>query len=214
MQAKRILYTILCLSVIYSCEEKDPEVDMPHIYNLYPNVDLGLSVRWGEYNLGAENYWEYGDYYAWGETSPRDNFDYSPPRGTIVYNDPATEQIGSGWHLPNKEQWEELIANCDLSYVKNRDAYSGRVCAKVTSRVKGYEGASIYFSLPGYISKDKPTYGAEDIGYYWSCSSESEGSAHIAKFSYYRGVTDKMSSSFSTNTKSNCGISARPVADK
>ena len=33
-------------------------------------VDLGLSVRWASFNLGASAPEEYGDYYAWGETEP------------------------------------------------------------------------------------------------------------------------------------------------
>ena len=30
-------------------------------------VDLGLSVKWATYNVGARSPEEYGNYYAWGE---------------------------------------------------------------------------------------------------------------------------------------------------
>ena len=33
-------------------------------------VDLGLSVKWASFNLGASQPDEFGDYYAWGETEP------------------------------------------------------------------------------------------------------------------------------------------------
>ena len=33
-------------------------------------VDMGLSVKWASFNLGATKPEEYGDYYAWGETEP------------------------------------------------------------------------------------------------------------------------------------------------
>ena len=33
-------------------------------------VDLGLSVKWGSFNLGATKPEEFGDYYAWGEVIP------------------------------------------------------------------------------------------------------------------------------------------------
>lgn len=33
-------------------------------------VDLGLTVKWASYNIGAETPEGYGDYYAWGELSP------------------------------------------------------------------------------------------------------------------------------------------------
>ena len=33
-------------------------------------VDLGLSVKWATFNVGATKPEEYGDYFAWGETAP------------------------------------------------------------------------------------------------------------------------------------------------
>ena len=33
-------------------------------------VDLGLSVKWASFNIGATAPEEYGDYFAWGETEP------------------------------------------------------------------------------------------------------------------------------------------------
>ena len=35
-------------------------------------VDLGLSVKWASFNVGASKPEEYGDYFAWGETKPKD----------------------------------------------------------------------------------------------------------------------------------------------
>jgi len=60
----------------------------------YRFVDLGLSVKWAEYNLGAfpgnkPNDW-YGDYYAWGELKPKQNYDwytYQFKVSVIKYND-------------------------------------------------------------------------------------------------------------------------------
>ena len=40
-------------------------------------VDLGLSVKWASFNLGASKEYEYGDYYAWGETATKDNYDWA-----------------------------------------------------------------------------------------------------------------------------------------
>ena len=40
-------------------------------------VDLGLSVKWANCNIGANNPHEYGDYFAWGETAPKSSYDYS-----------------------------------------------------------------------------------------------------------------------------------------
>ena len=47
-------------------------VDSPNESPEY--VDLGLSVKWATCNIGATKPEEYGDYFAWGEVSPKDSF--------------------------------------------------------------------------------------------------------------------------------------------
>ena len=42
----------------------------PDVYNGHEYVDLGISVKWASCNVGAGEPWEYGDYFAWGETEP------------------------------------------------------------------------------------------------------------------------------------------------
>ena len=39
-------------------------------------VDLGLSVKWGTCNVGADHPNESGDYYAWGETETKDYYSW------------------------------------------------------------------------------------------------------------------------------------------
>ena len=41
-------------------------------------VDLGLSVKWASWNVGAFAAEGYGDYYAWGDTEPYYELDYPP----------------------------------------------------------------------------------------------------------------------------------------
>jgi len=43
-------------------------------------VDMGLSVKWAKYNVGAKSETDFGDYYAWGETEPyyQDGYAYNP----------------------------------------------------------------------------------------------------------------------------------------
>lgn len=45
--------------------------------NGYGFVDLGLSVKWANMNVGATAVNEYGNYYAWGEVSPQSDNSYS-----------------------------------------------------------------------------------------------------------------------------------------
>lgn len=40
-------------------------------------VDLGLTseTKWAKMNIGATNPWDFGDYFAWGETKPKERYD-------------------------------------------------------------------------------------------------------------------------------------------
>ena len=40
-------------------------------------VDMGLSVKWASFDLGASKPEEYGDYYAWGETETKDDYSWA-----------------------------------------------------------------------------------------------------------------------------------------
>ena len=97
-------------------------------------VDLGLPSRtkWANMNVGASSQTEYGDFFAWGETTGYNNgktnfswstyFDTSDGGSTFTkYNnnggkteldvddDAAYQNWGSHWRMPTKEQCEELI---------------------------------------------------------------------------------------------------------
>ena len=105
-------------------------------------VDLGLpsGLLWANCNLGATSPEEYGDYYAWGETRPKEvyswsaykyctvdaegdlltltkyNFsaDYGTPDSLFTLeamDDAATAALGNGARMPTSADWEELIRN-------------------------------------------------------------------------------------------------------
>ena len=101
-------------------------------------VDLGLpsGTLWATCNVGASSPEEYGDYFAWGETEPKDTYNWSTYKycnglyNTItkycVHNDyghngftdvltellpaddAATANCGSGWQMPSLDQITEL----------------------------------------------------------------------------------------------------------
>jgi hypothetical protein len=105
----------------------------------YTYVDLGLPSRtlWATCNVGASTPKEYGDYFAWGETTPKDyywdttykfydgtNGDWNryskytwfkEHHGTVdgklildPEDDAATQNMSPKWCMPTKAQWEEL----------------------------------------------------------------------------------------------------------
>ena len=81
-------------------------------------VDLGLSVSWAACNVGADSPEEYGDYFAWGEITPKDEYteenaieidnDIISITGSEKY-DAARAIWGAPWQLPTKVQVEELL---------------------------------------------------------------------------------------------------------
>lgn len=90
-------------------------------------VDLGLSVQWAKWNLGASKDTEIGNLYAWAETSPKseytwNNYKYGTIDNLIKYNasdkltellaedDPANVQ-NSQWRIPKPTEINELINN-------------------------------------------------------------------------------------------------------
>ena len=93
-------------------------------------IDLGLSVKWAKYNIGAtggsaKESW-CGNYYAWGETETKEDYSWSNYKfgasspfskydtdgKTILesVDDVATQTYGSNYRIPTKEEIEELIA--------------------------------------------------------------------------------------------------------
>lgn len=109
-----------------------------------PIVDLGLSVKWAAFNLGADTPEGFGEYYAWGETEPfcagetykwRNQYGLTKYCQTSKYrqwglqsdpdnkteldpeDDAAFVNLGEKWRTPKKEEWEELYNQCTWSWV-------------------------------------------------------------------------------------------------
>lgn len=95
-------------------------------------VDLGLNsgLLWAKCNLGTTDPTELGDYYAWGETSTKKEYystnykHFNAKFEVLKYNekdgkevleledDAARANIGAGYRIPTKEDWEELLEDC------------------------------------------------------------------------------------------------------
>ena len=72
-------------------------------------VDLGLSVKWASFNLGASKPEEFGDYYAWGETEPH----YSS-LNPLIWK-PGYEENGYDWTNYKWLKWDD---NGNSGYIK------------------------------------------------------------------------------------------------
>ena len=65
-----LFMTLVCMMMV----SFKPDGSDGHEGNGY--VDLGLSVKWATCNVGATSPEDYGHYFAWGETSTKERYDY------------------------------------------------------------------------------------------------------------------------------------------
>lgn len=154
-------------------------------------VDMGTSVKWATFNLGAENVSGKGFLFAWGETEPSEVSDiyyykylragngmlkYTPLANgasgdltdglniLLPEDDAATVKLGDKWRMPLAVEWKELIDNCNLEY----ETVNGVNGLLLTSIITGNQ-----LFLPNdkyYWSK---TLIDESVGYYEDSSPNS-----------------------------------------
>ena len=108
-------------------------------------VDLGLSVDWATFNLGAESVNDYGGYYAWKEACQKDQ--YTRSNYAIPTTDPVTELLGKNWRMPTSNEMDELFMNCTTV----PDTIGGVIGCRIISEVPGYEDRSIFLPFAGFI---------------------------------------------------------------
>ena len=135
-------------------------------------VDLGLpsGKKWSKKYLGAETVTDEGDYYAWGETSPKapGNFDFTKEnyklrdgawgkfkrynakdgwKQLIPYDDAATARLGDKWHIPTKTEVQELLDYCTAKEI----TMNGKAGIALVSKINNNY---IFFINNGLVSFD------------------------------------------------------------
>ncbi len=148
--------------------------DNCNIINDHEYVDLGLpsGTMWATCNVGATAPIEYGDYFAWGETAPKnvynsDNYNFSESPNVLSSNyDVATTCWGEGWRMPTFEEFDELTNSCNWEWT-DIDGVNGY-------KVTGTNGNSIFLPAAGrgnngnYNPYTKNSDKSGEYGYYWS----------------------------------------------
>ena len=130
-------------------------------------VDMGLSVKWAGYNVGATAPEELGEYFAWGETAPKTvyaetNYGSSEKSLYGIYNtnaktrlEPADDAVTVNWgeqyRMPTCNEKHELLLNTNRYYI----SYKGVRGILFESTVNGnyiffpYTGAKVGYGLQG-----------------------------------------------------------------
>ena len=140
-------------------------------YNLKA-LDLGLSVKWADRNIGARTPSDIGHYYAWGEIKTKR--DYSDETYQFIDDgayidigqdiaateyDVAAMQLGKGWRMPTMYEVAELFSLC-LKDIEERDGIIG-------VKFVGPNGRSIFIPAGGCkVGKEKGDVG--EFGFYWT----------------------------------------------
>ncbi len=167
----------------------------PSLDNTPEYVDMGVSVKWASRNIGATSPESYGDYFAWGETEPKDVYTWETYKwcagtehtltkycgiSSYGYNgfvdnktqlddddDAAKVRLGGKWRMPTIEEMVDLVDHCIV----------------VPSAVNGVGGCyfvskstrnAIFIPASGMISGNRASAGISNIGvasYYLSKST-------------------------------------------
>lgn len=145
-------------------------------------VDLGLpsGKKWATCNVGASSPEEYGDYFAWGETSPKAEYTWensvtfgeqmSDISGNPQY-DAATANWGGGWRMPTRDEMQELVFNCEWEWAQINGVNGARVV--------GPNGHCIFLPAAGYRDGSS-LYDGGDDGFCWSSTPYDYGNDHGA----------------------------------
>lgn len=128
-------------------------------------IDLGLSVKWADRNLGAESPKTKGTLMSWGVPKEDESNIYQIENPRKPFIDVAEKELGEAWRMPTRKEFEELVDKCTWEWCKDKNVYN----------VIGPNGNSIILPATGYKSATAAVNNDEydcDNGYYWSSNSQ------------------------------------------
>ena len=184
--------------------------------NGHEYVDLGLQsgTLWATCNVGAIQPADYGDYFAWGETLPKDSYSWNTYKWTndggesftkytfagdvtlSSSDDAATQNWGRRWRMPTFEEILELMSGCNWTWVNNFEGsgVSGRIG---TSKKNGNK---IFLPASGYRC-GTGLYYDDGNGYYWSSSLYACDSRYVCSL-YFDSVSIARSDRYRSSGRS------------
>lgn len=199
---RKLAFLGLALSLLASCVtgcSKDEDefiedgVTKSGTIGNYAYVDLGLSVKWATYNVGATRPTGYGSYFAWGETEEKTSYmesnykwcktvhnrmlKYCLDTWSDAYDnksvleaedDAATVNWGGSWRTPTFEEQKELLDGCTWEFVSD---FNNRGVNGVVGTSKK-NGNTIFLPASGYFERSNLT-SLSDVGVYWSATLSS-----------------------------------------
>ena len=180
--------------------------------NEHAYVDLGLpsGTKWATCNVGATAPEGYGDYFAWGETAPKDDYSWETYKycngsetsltkycdnSSYGYNgftdnktildlsdDAARANWGGKWRMPTTTEQRELINNCTWTWT-TQNGVNG---CKVTSKTNGN---SIFLPAAG-TRRGTSVLSVGSYGAYWSSSLRESRPDGSRSFCFHSDLVD------------------------
>ena len=197
-------------------------------YYEHQYIDLGLSVNWATSNIGSTSVdpeWP-GQWFTWGEIEAKSHFSqnyYLAPKQGRYYegklsflqpsDDAATVLWGEDWRLPTKEEFQELIDNCEWEWTRERGSYWGY-------KITGPNGNSIFLPAGGMMRRSEMI-NRESGLYYWTGSCKFDDPEREPKAWQFLSTSDEPDKSKNRNLimtlvplSVQSGRSIRPVTTK
>ena len=235
---KKYLFALAALSLLFACTPEEGGVEESKCPK--GAVDLGIvmtredgttyKLYWAKSNLSDKglcaNPEDYGDYYAWGETEPKESYSWptykfgtsssgpfskyntSSSYGSIdnktvlePEDDVASVKLGGKWRMPTDAEWTELRTKCTWTWTTN---YNGTgVMGRI---VTATNGNNIFLPAAGE-RYDTDLYDAGSYGYYLSSSLYTDDPSGALNVFFNSDDFGR------DGTYRNCGLSVRPVSE-
>ena len=150
-----VVFLLICLSDCGGNSQKENINDLSQsqvvednktfpnsVINGHEYVDLGLSVKWAANNMSASTNMNVGDFFPWSLIYDIDS--------NVVRNN-----WGKEWRLPTREEFQELIDQCEWSYDSKKKGFW----------VEGKNGNKIFLPAGGHKYNDNLSSGG---ACYWT----------------------------------------------
>lgn len=168
--------------ILMAIQQTLKELSGENMLNGHEYVVMGPNgLKWATCNVGADNPWDNGDYFAWGETETKtyfggDNYKFGKEKPFSKYNnfgdvlqpedDAARQNWGGNWRMPTDAEWTWLRDdnNCTWAWQDNYDGTDVKGML-ITSKVNGNQ---IFLPVTGFRFHNDLM--QENDGVYWSSS--------------------------------------------
>ena len=189
-------------------------------------VDLGLpsGLKWATCNVGADSPEDYGNYYAWGETTTKSTYTednsltdglnesqlqsqgYIDGSGNLTpSHDAATANWGGSWRMPTKTELEELLKNCIWMFTEQDNVKGCKVISKTNNNYLFLPAAGEILAYDHYLTNE--------YGIYWSSTPYDVSRDEHSEFLSFDIDGEGMGYSLGLLYDRLYGRSIRPVSD-